>query len=84
MSYHHVFAHCTCYACVVIDCYFPVFYALIDQVVGVPPQYPDDPYHQPAKQGKRNPPSEHVSSYVFANYFLHYNIAFGSKCLCLD
>ena len=60
---------------------FRCFYASIDQAVGVPPQYPDDPYHQPVEQGKRNPPSEHVSSYVSANYFLHYNIAFGSKYL---
>ena len=59
---------------------FRCFYASIDQAVGVPPQYPDDPYYQPAEQGKRNPPSEHVSSYVFRKYFLHYNIACGSKC----
>ena len=59
---------------------FRCFYASIDQALGVPPQYPGDPYYQPAEQGKRNPPSEHVSSYVFRKYFLHYNIACGSKC----
>ena len=66
---------------VVFDFAFQCFYTSIDQGVGVSPQYPDDPYYQPAEQGKRNPPSEHVSSYVFRKYFLHYNIAFGSKCL---
>ena len=39
-------------------------YASIDQAVGVPPQYPDDPFYRHGEQGKRNPPSEHVSSYI--------------------
>ena len=29
----------------------------------------DDPYYQHSEQGKRNPPSEHVLSYVSANIF---------------
>ena len=75
---------CLCIALVlfgvVFDCAFRCSYTSIDQGVGVSPQYPDDPYYQPAEQGKRNPPSEHVSSYVFRKYFFHYNIACGFKC----
>ena len=41
---------------VVFDCVFRCSYTSIDQAVGVSPQYPDDPYYQPAEQGKRNPP----------------------------
>ena len=47
----------------------PVRYVSIGQADGVPPQYPDDPYYQHVEQGKRNPPSEHVLSYVSANIF---------------
>ena len=68
MSCHHVFVHCICSACVVIDCFFRC-YASIDQAAGVMPQYPDDPYYQHSEQGKRNPPSEHILSYVSANIF---------------
>jgi len=41
----------------------------LDQATGVPPQYPEDPYYQHVEQGKRNPPSEHVLSYISANIF---------------
>ena len=54
--------------CVVIDCFFRC-YVSIDQAAGVTPQYPEDPYYQYLDQGKRNPPSEHVLSYVSANIF---------------
>ena len=41
------------------------YYASIDQAAWVTPQYPEDPYYYPyPEQGKRNPPSEHVSSYI--------------------
>ena len=63
---------CLCIAfakvCVVIDC-SSVAIASIDQAAGVTPQYPDDPYYPHIEQGKRNPPSEHVLSYVSANIF---------------
>ena len=35
----------------------------------MPPPYRGDPYYQPVEQGKRNPPSEHILSYVSANIF---------------
>ena len=35
----------------------------------MPPPSCDDPYYQPYQQGKRNPPSEHILSYVSANIF---------------
>ena len=57
-----------CEACMVIDL-FPPLYVSIDQAAGVTPQYPEDPYYQHADQGKRNPPSEHILSYVSATIF---------------
>ena len=64
---------CLCIALVlygvVFDCAFRCSYTSIDQGVGFSPQYPDDPYYQPAEQGKRNPPSELVSTYVSGNIF---------------
>ena len=64
-----------------VDCSSGVsFCASVDQGGEVPPPSRDDPYYQPYQQGKRNPPSEHILSYVFRKYFPHYNIAFGSKC----
>ena len=38
--------------------------ASLGQADGVPPQYPAEQYYQHSEQGKRNPPSEHVSSYI--------------------
>lgn len=64
----------------VLIVFFPVFYTSIDQGDGVSPHYPDDQYYPPAEQGKRDP---HPLAYLilfYANYFLHYNIACGSKC----
>ena len=60
---------------------FRCFYASIDQAVRVPPQYPTSSITSPLSKANVIPPSEHVSSYVSTNYFLHYNLAFGSKCL---
>ena len=67
----HIKCHiimCLCIALVlygvVFDCAFRCSYTSIDSGVGVSPPYPDEPYYQPAEQGKRNPPSEHVSSYI--------------------
>ena len=44
-------------------------YASVDQGAEVPPPHRDDPYYQPYQQGKRNPPSEHILSYVSADIF---------------
>ena len=35
----------------------------------MPPPSRHDPYYQHSEQGKRNPPSEHILSYVSANIF---------------
>ena len=35
----------------------------------MPPPYREDPYYQHVEPGKRNPPSEHILSYVSANIF---------------
>ena len=54
-----------------VDCCFlsGVVCASVDQGGEVPPPSRDDPYYQHLDQGKRNPPSEHVLSYVSANIF---------------
>jgi hypothetical protein len=56
-----------------------VFCVSLDQAVGVPPQYPDDPFITLNKASVIPPLS--MSPPIFLNYFPHYNIAFGSKCL---
>ena len=35
----------------------------------MPPPYREEPYYQHVDPGKRNPPSEHILSYVSANIF---------------
>ena len=52
-----------------VDCSSGVVCASVDQGGEVPPPSRDDPYYQPYQQGKRNPPSEHILSYVSANIF---------------
>ena len=47
-----------------VDCFSGVVCASVDQGGEVPPPSRDDPYYQHHDQGKRNPPSEHVSSYI--------------------
>ena len=64
-----MFVHCTFCVCGFYLFLSGVVYASVDQGVEVPPPYRDDPYYQPCPQGKRNPPSEHVLSYVPANIF---------------
>ena len=80
----HLKCHIIIFVCIAqlpcVDCSSGVVCASVDQGGEVPPPSRDDPYYQPYQQGKRNPPSEHILSYVSANIFLHYNIACGSKC----
>ena len=63
-----------------VDCSSGVVCASVDQGGEVPPPSCDDPYYQHSEQGKRNPPLWACLILYFRKYFLHYNIACGSKC----
>ena len=69
----HLKCHIIIFVCIAqlpcVDCSSGVVCASVDQGGEVPPPSCDDPYYQPYQQGKRNPPSEHILSYVSANIF---------------
>ena len=80
----HLKCHIIIFVCIAhlpcVDCSSGVVCASLDQGGEVPPPSCDDPNYQHSEQGKCNPPPLSISYPIFRNYFLHYNIACGSKC----
>ena len=87
----HLKCHIIIFVCIAqlpcVDCCFllsGVVCSPVDHEFGVEHHHSDEQFDSSAQQGKRNPPSEHILSYVSVNIFSTIILHSVLNVFCLD